>query len=239
MTQVEATQNMIAYSVVQDKPSLIALLKRNGVDMSSGASDREVTVAVLTASAKSQNFKKELAKLLTKNVKRANKEFENFVGDSSDFGFTGIDDFSFTGIDDFANATSITPQFASNISQSVKAAQVSPKSTAASRQASRVSATNPQGKTGLGLFFQNLGRSLSSEDTINAGLNIGLTAINNKVAGKQNTLQQEAVVITQKQDEVRQALAQSPSGSKTLTYVFVGVGILAIGAIIYIVAKKK
>lgn len=238
MTQVEATQNMIAYSVVQDKPSLIALLKRNGVDMGSGASDREVTVAVLTASAKSQNFKKELAKLLTKNVKRANKEFENFVGDSSDFGFTGIDDFSFTGIDDFS-FTGPTPQFTSNIAQSVKAAQVSPKSTAASRQASRVSATNPQGKTGLGLFFQNLGKSLTSEDTINAGLNVGLTAINNKVAGKQNTLQQEAVLITQKQDEVRQALAQSPSGSKTLTYVFVGVGILAIGAIIYIVAKKK
>ena len=89
------------------------------------------------------------------------------------------------------------------------------------------------------MFFQNLGRSLASEDTINAGLNIGLTAINNKVAGKQNVLQGEAALITQKQDEVRQSLAQTPKGGKTLTYVFVGVGVLALIGVVYFVAKKK
>jgi hypothetical protein len=221
----EAAQNMIAYTVVEDKGSLKSLLERNGVQMPSNCSDKEITVATLTASAKSPNFKNELAKLLTKKVKKANQDFANFVGDSTDFGFTGIDDFSFIGP---------TPQF----TQQITATSTSvPKSK--QRQQARVSATNPQGKSGIGLFLQNLGRSLSSEDTINAGLNVGLTAINNKVAGRQNALQTEATVITQKQDEVRQSLAQAPSGSKTLTYVFVGVGVLALVGVIYFVAKKK
>jgi hypothetical protein len=223
----EAAENMIAYAVVEDKGSLKSLLERNGVQMPSNPSDKEVTVAVLTASSKSQNFKKELAELLTKKVKKANQDFANFVGDSSDFGFTGIDDFSFTGP---------TPQFLSQISSSTT---TTPTSSLSKSQQKRVSATNPQGKSGIGLFLQNLGKSLASEDTINAGLNIGLTAINNKVAGKQNALQSEATIITQKQDEVRQSLAQTPSGSKTLTYVFVGVGVLALIGIVYFVAKKK
>ena len=227
INSAEAAQNMIAYTVVDDKGSLVRLLERNGVQMPSNPSDSSVTMAVLTASSKSQNFKNELANLLTKKAKKASNDFSNFVGDSTDFGFTGIDDFSFTG--------GLTPTFTSNLSK----ATTIPPSKSAQRQASRVSATNRQGKTGVGLFLQNLGRSLSSEDTINSGLNIGLTAINNKVAGKQNALQQEATVITQKQDDVRQALAQAPAGSKTLTYVFVGVGVLALGAIVYFVAKKK
>lgn len=227
INSAEAAQNMIAYTVVDDKGSLVRLLERNGVQMPSNPSDSSVTMAVLTASSKSQNFKNELANLLTKKAKKASDDFSNFVGDSTDFGFTGIDDFSFTG--------GLTPTFTSNLS---KAASTTP-SKAAQRKAARVSATNPQGKSLVGLFFQNLGKSAASEDTINAGLNIGLTAINNKVGGRQNAIQQEATLITQKQDEVRQSLAQAPAGSKTLTYVFVGVGVLALGAIIYFVAKKK
>jgi hypothetical protein len=223
----EAAQNMIAYTVVEDKGALKSLLERNGVEMPSNCSDKEITIATLTASSKSPNFKSELAKLLTKKAKKAGDEFSNFVGDSTDFGFTGIDDFSFTG--------GLTPTFTSNLSQ----ASATPKPSLSTKKQSRVSATNPQGKSGVGLFFQNLGRSLASEDTINAGLNIGLTAINNKVAGKQNVLQNEAASITQKQDEVRQTLAQTPKGGKTLTYVFVGVGVLALIGIVYFVSKKK
>ena len=221
----EAAQNMIAYTIVEDKGSLKSLLERNGVQMPSNCSDKEITIATLTASSKSPNFKSELAKLLTKKAKKVGNEFSNFVGDSSDFGFTGIDDFSFNG--------GLTPTFASNLSQA------STKPSLPTKQQGRISATNPQGKSGIGLFFQNLGRSLASEDTINAGLNIGLTAINNKVAGKQNVLQGEAALITQKQDEVRQSLAQTPKGGKTLTYVFVGVGVLALIGVVYFVAKKK
>lgn len=222
----EAAENMIAYTLVEDKGSLVSLLERNGVQMPRNSSDKEVTMAVITASSKSPNFKNELVKLLTKKVKKANDDFSNFVGDSTDFGFTGIDDFSFIGP---------TPQF----TQQVTASRTTSTPKKQQRVQARVSATNPQGKSGIGLFLQNIGRSLSSEETINAGLNVGLTAINNKVAGRQNALQNEATVITQKQDEVRQSLAQTPKGGRTLTYVFVGVGILALIGVVYFVAKKK
>jgi hypothetical protein len=227
MNSTEVVQNLLAYTVVQDKGSLKSLLERNGVEMPSNCSDKEITIATLKASSKSPNFKNELVKLLSKNVKKAKTDFASFVGDSSDFGFTGIDDFQFTG--------GLTPTFTSNLSQ----ASSTPKPTSSTKKQSRVSATNPQGKTQAGLFLQNLGRGLFSEDTINSGLDIGLTAINNKVAGRQNALQNEATVITQRQDEVRQTLSQPTKGSKTLTYVFVGVGILALIGVVYFVAKKK
>jgi hypothetical protein len=221
INQAEAVQNILAYTLQDDRSCLLKLLERNGVQMPSNPTDEEITIAVLTSSSKSNNFKNELVKLLGKQVKKAREEFSSFVGDSSDFGFTGIDDFSFTGIDDFVNAPGD-----SAIKRQVK-------------QQARVSTTNPQGKSTVGLFFQNLAKSLTSEDTINAGLNIGLTAINNKVAGRQNALQNEATVITQKQDEVRQTLSKPAKGSNTLTYVFVGVGILAIIGVVYFVTKKK
>ena len=49
----EAVRNMISYTVVTDKGSLVRLLERNGVQMPSNPSDKEVTASVLLASSKS------------------------------------------------------------------------------------------------------------------------------------------------------------------------------------------
>ena len=38
----EAAQNMIAYTIVEDKGSLKSLLERNGVQMPSNCSDKEI-----------------------------------------------------------------------------------------------------------------------------------------------------------------------------------------------------
>jgi hypothetical protein len=220
----EAVRNMISYTVVTDKDSLVRLLDRNGVQLPSNPSDSEVTASVLLASAKSSNFKKELSTLLTSKVPQAGSDFASFVGDSTDFGFTGIDDFSFTGGDEFFSAT----------------AQEKAAAKAVARQ-SRVTETNPQGKTGIGLFFSNLGKAIASPDTINAGLNIGLTAVNNKIQGKQNALQQETVLLTEKQDQIRQDLASAgkPVGSKFPTWGWVVLGIAVVGGVIYAVTRKK
>jgi len=64
----EAVRNMISYTIVTDKDSLVRLLERNGVQMPNNPSDKEVTASVLLASAKSPNFKKELSSLLTSKV---------------------------------------------------------------------------------------------------------------------------------------------------------------------------
>lgn len=220
----EAVRNMISYTVVTDKDSLVRLLDRNGVQLPSNPSDSEVTASVLLASAKSSNFKKELTNLLTSKVPQAGSDFASFVGDSSDFGFTGIDDFSFTGGDEFFSAT----------------AQEKAAAKAVAKQ-SRVTETNPQGKTGIGIFFSNLGKAIASPDTINAGLNIGLTAVNNKIQGKSNALQQETVILTEKQDQIRQDLAAAgkPVGGKFPTWGLVVLGLAVVGGVIYAVTRKK
>jgi len=217
----QIVQNLLGFSILKDKNSIISVLKRNGIQIPPKATDNQIIKATLLASSRSLNFKSDLSKILQKNAKKIASNYKGFVGDSNDFGFTGIDDFSFTGYDDFVNA---------------------PGDAATKREArrqARISETNPKGKSQAGLFLDNLAKGLISEDTINSGINIGLTAINNKMAGKQNAIQNEATVITQKQDEVRQALSQPAKGSNTLTYIFVGVGILAIIGVVYFVTKKK
>lgn len=223
----EAVRNMISYTVVTDKDSLVRLLDRNGVQLPSNPSDSEVTASVLLASAKSSNFKKELTNLLTSKVPQAGSDFASFVGDSSDFGFTGIDDFSFTGGDNFFSLTA-----------EEKAAKAQAKAVV---KKGRVTETNPQGKTGIGLFFSNLGKAIASPDTINAGLNIGLTAVNNKIQGKSNALQQETVILTEKQDQIRQDLAAAgkPVGGKFPTWGWVVLGLAVVGGVIYAVTRKK
>ena len=216
----EAVRNMISYTVVTDKGCLVRLLERNGVQMPSSPSDKEVTASVLLASAKSANFKKELSTLLTNKVPNAGSDFASFVGDGTDFGFTGIDDFSFTGADEFFSAT----------------AQERASAKALAKQ-SRVSQTNPQGKTGVGIFFSNLGKAIASPDTINAGLNIGLTAVNNRI----HALQQETAILIEKQDQIRKDLPSGgkPSGGGFPVWGWAILGIAVVGGIVYAVTRKK
>ena len=162
VSALQVTEEALSYAVVTDKDGLVRLLKRNGVVVGNNPSDKEVTIAVLMASAKSTNFKNELATFLTGKVKEAGETL-SFVGSSQDFGFTGIDDFQFTGSEDFFNATA-----AEKAAQKAAAAQA-----AAAKKQSRVTADNPQGKTGVGLLLANIGKALTSQDTINAGIQIG------------------------------------------------------------------
>lgn len=226
----DVARNLISYAVVTDKNGLVKLLERNGIQMPNNPSDTEVTVAVLAASGKSQTFKNDLAKYLTSQANKASKSELSFVGDSTDFGFTGIDDFSFTGGDEFFNATAAEKAAKKAASDAAKAA----------KKQARITEDNPQGKSGFGLFLQNIGKGLTSQDTINAGINIGLTAINNKIQGRQNAVQQEAVILTKQQDQLRQEIStQKKAGLSTTSWVFIGIGVVALGGIIYFIAKKK
>lgn len=219
----DVARQLISYAVVTDKNGLVKLLERNGIQMPNNPSDSEVTVAVLAASGKSQTFKNDLAKYLTIQADKAAKSETNFVGDSTDFGFTGIDDFSFTGGEQFFNAPGTN-----------KAAKK------AEAKKGRVTEDNPKGKTGFGLFLQRIGQGLTSQDTVNAGINLGLTAINNRIQGRSNAVQQEAVVLTQQQDQLRQQITtQKKAGLTTTSWVFIGIGVIALGGIIFYIAKKK
>ena len=238
----DVARQLISYAVVTDKNGLVKLLERNGIQMPNNPSDSEVTVAVLAASGKSQTFKNDLAKYLTIQADKAAKSETNFVGDSTDFGFTGIDDFSFTGGEDFFNIGGLdVGSLSSGVNAATSKTKVkSPKPSAANARASRVTETNPQGKTGFGLFLQRIGQGLTSQDTVNAGINLGLTAINNRIQGRSNAVQQEAVVLTQQQDQLRQQITtQKKAGLSTTSWVFIGIGVIALGGIIFYIAKKK
>jgi len=217
----QTTKALIAYTLSTDRQSIINLLKRNGIVLPNNASDREITIATLKA-LKSSSFKADLAKLLGQKVKSAANDFE---------GFTGIADHAFTGIDDFAGIDHPAAYFGVSGEKATKRAAA---------KTSRITADNPQGKTGVGLFLQNLGKAATSQDTINQGLNIGLTALNNKVQGQSNNLNTEANNITQTSDAITQQIpAKTPTKNNTMTYVFVGVGVLALIGIVYYIAKKK
>lgn len=238
LTTTLVAQELISYSVVTDKSGLIKLLERNGVQMPNNPSDKEVTVAVLMASGKSQNFKDELAQFLTNKVQKAANEFQSFVGGESDFGFTGIDDFSFTGADDFLFTDGEELDFYGGDdffnSNGKKAAKVKP---------SRITATNPQGKTKTGLALAGIGKflkdSVLTPENVNAGIAIGLGKINNQTQNDSNRIQNQALVLQQQQDDLKKNLPAGAKMSPAVKYTLIGVGALAIVGIIYVIVKKK
>ncbi len=228
VSALQVTEEALSYAVVTDKDGLVKLLKRNGVVVGNNPSDKEVTIAVLMASAKSTNFKNELATFLTGKVKEAGENL-SFVGSSQDFGFTGIDDFQFTGSDDFFNATA-----AERAAKRTAAAQSS-----AAKKKARVTADNPQGKTGVGLLLSNIGKALTSQDTINAGIQIGLNKINNKTQADANNISNQAAVLQAQQDELKANMGKPSKKSSATTYIIVGAGVLVAITAIYLFVKSK
>ena len=229
VSALEVTEEALAYALVTDKNGLEKLLKRNGVVVGNNPSDKEVTIAVLMASARSTNFKDELADFLTGKVKEAGETL-SYIGDSQFFDFTGIDDFEFTGSDDFFNATAAE-----------KAAAAAKKSAAAAaRKKSRVTADNPKGKTGVGLLLANIGKVLTSEDTINAGIQIGLNKINNRTQADANNINSQAADLQEKTDDLKANMGKPSKKTSATTYIIIGAGVLvAITAIVLIVKAKK
>jgi hypothetical protein len=228
VSALQVTEEALSYAVVTDKDGLVRLLKRNGVVVGNNPSDKEVTIAVLMASAKSPNFKNELATFLTGKVKEAGETL-SFVGSSQDFGFTGIDDFQFTGADDFYNATAA--EKAAKRAADAKAA--------AAKKQGRITADNPQGKTGVGLLLANIGKALTSQDTINAGIQIGLNKINNKTQADANNISNQAAALQAQQDELRANMGTPSKKTSATTYIIIGAGVLVAITAIYLIVKAK
>jgi hypothetical protein len=228
VSALQVTEEALSYAVVTDKDGLVRLLKRNGVVVGNNPSDKEVTIAVLMASAKSPNFKNELSTFLTEKVKEAGETL-SFVGSSQDFGFTGIEDFQFTGADDFYNATA-----AEKAAKKAAAAQA-----AAAKKQGRITADNPQGKTGVGLLLANIGRALTSQETVNAGIQIGLNRINNRTQADANNITNQAAALQAQQDELRANMGKPSKKTSVTTYIIVGAGILVAITAIYLIVKAK
>lgn len=228
LNAVDITQSLLAYTIVTDKGAVITLLERNGVKLPQNPSDAEVTASVLLASGKSQNFKNELAKLLTSKAGQAGDDYKPFVGEM--MGFTGIDDFAFTGWETFKNGPGdIKPV----------PLKISPTPTPVNVPAGK------KGKTKAGAALGSIGKWLSenilTKDNINAGVQIGLTSINNRVQNKSNQVQAETNTLTQMQDDIRNQQGGAGAKGKLSTAAWIGIGVGAIaivGLVIYLTKKK-
>jgi hypothetical protein len=239
VSALQVTEEALAYALVTDKNGLEKLLKRNGVVIGNNASDKEVTIAVLMASAKSPNFKNELATFLTSKVKEAGETL-SFVGTSQDFGFTGIDDFQFTGEEDFYNILGLGKKKDSTAQAASAASKAAAAQAAAAKKKARVTADNPEGKTGVGRLLANIGKVLSSEDTINTGIQIGLSKINSKTQANANAINQQALNLQAQADDLKKN-ADLPPSEKTsaTTYIIIGAGVLVAITAIYLIVKAK
>jgi LPXTG-motif cell wall-anchored protein len=240
----QAVRELISYTIVTDKQSLVKLLERNGVSLPSDPSDKEVTIATLMASSKSPNFKKELAKLLTKKVPEAGESFSSFVGSSADFGFTGVDDLGFTGVDDYANVSGgmIQPIGGLPTSKDLSIGTLNIKPPTLTTQQVTAGVQTQKSKTAVGGILASIGQffkqNVLTQDNINTGLQLGLTTLNNKIQSKQNAVQTEAFILQQQQDQMRNDLGKK-AGVSTNTIIIAVVGVAIIGAAIYVLTKKK
>ena len=244
-----AVQELISYSIVSDKQGVINLLRKNGVKLPQNPSNKDVTTALLVANKKSAMFKNELAKYLTDKVKGAGETFSNIVGNSQDFGFTGVDDVTymkgFTGIDDF-NAFTGWDDYQSadgkvTTSDLIKKANYKPKGLPITSATSATSATSGSAKTGttVGNFFRWINANVITKDNVNAAIQYGLTKQNQKLAEKDNALAEQALILQQQQSDMTNKGVKAGVSGTTILYISIGViALVGVGFIIY-KSKKK
>jgi hypothetical protein len=230
---LEITRSLLAYQVVNDKGSLVRLLKRNGVDVPENASDTELTSAALFASGKSANFKKELAALLSGNAKTAGDNFSSFVG--QEMGFTGLDDFAFTGMEGFNSVNGGTQQLSLAVKQGVESGKIKTKKV--KKEGDKTGA----GKvlSSIGTFFKD---NVLTKENVDTAVQIGLTKINTQTQNKANKIAQEGLTIQQYQDDIRNQQGSQGGGKGLSTGAWIGIGLGAaaiVGIVIYFSTRKK
>lgn len=233
----KVAEELISYTIVTDRNSIINLLKRNGVKLSENPSNSEITVAVLVANSKSISFRDDLARLLSSKVSEAGETFSNIVGNDQDFGFTGVDDvtyfpnvMSFTGMDDYKNAPGgvFGDQFTKDM--------------ASLKTTTPTTGTKP--KTKVGSILASVGSFLSTKvltkENVNSAVQVGLNKINTDTLAKQQNLQLQQLQLESQQNQMRSSInATQGASSNTILYVIIGIVALAgIGFVVYKQTKK-
>lgn len=231
-------EELISYTVINDKGSLTKLLKRYGVSVADKPSDKEVTTAVLVANKRSKAFQKDLAALLGKKLPEAGERFSNIVGNAQDFGFTGVDDVTYmkwTGVDDFNDFTGWDDW------KDMGGQTYGQLSSIAQQTAAKQKATAPKGKTKAGSILASLWgftkENVLTKDNINAGIQAGLNKVNTDTAAKQLAVDEKALALQQQQEEMRQAQTKASVGVSSNVWLYVGIG--AVVVLVGVLAFRK
>jgi hypothetical protein len=233
----KVAEELISYTIVTDRNSIINLLKRNGVKLSENPTNSEITIAVLVANSKSPSFRNDLGKLLSSKVQEAGETFSNIVGNDQDFGFTGVDDvtyfpnvYSFTGTDDYQNAGGniLGDKFAKDM--------------ATLKEGTPTTGTKPQSKVGAALssIWDFAKTNVFTKENVSAGIQVGLNKINADTLAKQQNLQLQQYQLDMMQNDMRNKVGQNQSTSgNTILYVIIGIiAIAGIGFVVYKQTKK-
>lgn len=240
----KVAEELISYTILTDKNSIINLLKRNGVKLSTNPTNSELTVAVLVANSKSPSFKNDLAKLLSSKVQEAGETFSNIVGNDQDFGFTGVDDvtyfpnvMSFTGVDDYQSVNGLTK----TPTLGYTPMGLPKPSTSVLTSTSTGTTAKSQTKVGSALssIWNFAKTNVLTQDNINAGIQVGLNKINTDTLAKKQNLELQQFQIAKMQDDMNRNLKTPKGSSNTILYVIIGlVAIVGIGFVVYKQTKK-
>jgi len=214
------------------KQKMVALLKRNGVNVPDRASDNDI-IMLVTATLKSSNaFRKDVKKFISNPRVLASlfSQFKNFTDDSKFFGFTEeADYFRFTEeadyfrMDGYKNATGFAQQtFSPNLNlTSQYGLDFSTPTTP--------STTSTEQPKQTGSFWSK------AFDFVNKGIDTFVTLDTNKTNR----------AIADSQTKVNDSsdggvLNLPPQKNNTTTYVILGiVGVALLGAVIYFASKKR
>ena len=263
----KSVQELISYSIVTDKKGVINLLKSNGVKVGNDISNAKLTTAVLVANKKSPIFKKKLGSLLESKLNKAGEKFSNIVGNSQDFGFTGVDDVTymkgFTGVDDFSDFTGWDdfqsmsgvksplkisqptlnykpqglPAIPSNLSTSISSDSTNKK---IKLTAAERKASGQKTKVGAALsnLWSFTKTNVLTKENINAGIQVGLDKINQDSLSRQNALEQQSMAMQQQQADMQRQLGKG-AGVSGNTVLYIGIGVIALVGIGFLIYRQS
>ena len=228
MKEENVGASVVVLLVKYYRQKMVALLRRNGVNVPDRASDNDI-IMLVTATLKSSNsFRKDVKKFVSNPRVLASlfSQFKNFTDDSKFFGFTEeADYFKFTEeaeyfrMDGYKNATCIVPNFSTNQFGLDFTTPTNTTNTTNSKDTAKTT----------GSFWTK------AFDFVNKGIDTFVTLDTNKT---NRAIADSQTKVNQGGGELN--LPPNEPKSNTTTYVILGiVGVALVGTLIYFVSKKR
>lgn len=254
-------QYFIAYLVVNNKPSLLKIIRDNGIALHN-PSDQDVITAVYVGIRNSNNFRKDLQGLMTDTAAKelnlkASGSTRNFVETASnerninDFvkggatvkrGFGGSYS-NLLGLGDFENSQSGGEPAPHGWDDAENTQEPDPYKTlqgvevTASKKASSKTPKKAFADTGLGEFLSNL----FTKDNVENAARVGIDLLGQKLSSKANI--NEANAATQLQlaqtEKYRAEIAAAEKRKSWLIPAIIIGGLITVAVVIIVVSKRK
>lgn len=241
----ELIRRFLAFTIVNSKGDIILILKKNGIDVPSNASDEDVVGIVYSALPKSKTLRYDLSNYF-------NQVYAVESGQSGVLGFVDEFDVKSTGAKGkpapySGNFDKNNGQFVNDVyyvqddffNQDGLGALASKSAAGATKSGAQTQ------KTGIGQFFSNLGKSLFTPENVQAGVNAGMNILSQKLSSKAD--QKSIALATQNEiertnrliAEEKAAAAKAKASKSWVVPVVIGVSVIALAVGAYFIFRKK